>query len=117
MDAVSVDPRAWEAESPRWPSAAVVCDIYADYRNPWNAAILDAGAAVRFQRWSDDSTRAALAEFWARTGRTPVAADLRTTSWNGPSTRTLRRRYGGLEQAWAALGPVPGSSAENAALT
>jgi hypothetical protein len=41
-------PGVWEAESPRWPSAAVVCDIYSDYRNPWNAALLDAGAVVRF---------------------------------------------------------------------
>ena len=24
------DPGRWEAESPRWPSAAVVCDLYAD---------------------------------------------------------------------------------------
>ena len=69
-------PGVWEAESPRWPSAAVVCDVYGDYRNPWNAAILDAGASIRFQRWSDDAIRAALADFWTRTGRAPVRADL-----------------------------------------
>jgi hypothetical protein len=85
-----------------------VCDIYADDDNPWNAAIVDAGAPIRFQRWSDDATRAALAEFWARTGRAPVPADLRTASWCGPAPRTLRRRYGSLAQAWAQLGPVPG---------
>jgi hypothetical protein len=100
-------PGVWEAESPRWPSAAVVCDIYADYRNPWNTALLDAGAAVRFKRWSDDAIRAALAEFWTRTGRAPVAADLQTTNWHGPTSQTLRRRYRGLAMAWSKLGPVP----------
>lgn len=100
-------PGVWEGESPRWPSAAVVCDIYAEYRNPWNGALLDAGASIRFQRWSDDATRAGLAEFWTRTGREPVTADLRTSDWRGPTARTLRRRYGGLAQAWARLGPVP----------
>lgn len=100
-------PGTWEAESPRWPSAAIVCDVYADYHNPWNAAIVDAGASIRFQRWSNESARAALAEFWTRTGRAPVAADLCTTGWRGPTLRTLRRRYGSLEQAWATLGPVP----------
>jgi len=100
-------PGVWEAESPRWPSAAVVCDVYADYRSPWNAALVDAGAPVRFRRWSDDAIRAALAEFWTRTGRPPVPADLHTTSWHGPTSRTLRRRYGGLAKAWDTLGPVP----------
>jgi hypothetical protein len=100
-------PGVWEAESPRWPSAAVVCDVYADYRSPWNAALLDAGAAVRFQRWSDDAIRSALAEFWTRTGRAPLPADFCTTSWCGPTLRTLRRRYGSLGQAWDRLGPVP----------
>lgn len=100
-------PGVWEAESPRWPSAAVVCDVYADYRSPWNAALLDAGAPLRFQRWSDDAIRAALGEFWARTGRAPTPADLRTTDWVGPTQRTLRRRYGSLAAAWARLGPVP----------
>jgi Homing endonuclease associated repeat len=100
-------PGVWEAESPRWPSAAVVCDVYADYRSPWNAALVDAGAPVRFQRWSDDAIRAALADFWARTGRAPALADLTTSDWHGPASRTLRRRYGGLAQAWARLGPVP----------
>jgi hypothetical protein len=100
-------PGVWEAESPRWPSAAVVCDIYADYRSPWNAALVDAGASIRFQRWGDDATRAALAEFWTRTARAPVPADLHTAGWHGPTLRTLRRRYGGLAQAWAQLGPVP----------
>ena len=100
-------PGVWEAESPRWPSAAVVCDVYADYVSPWNAALVDAGAPIRFQRWSDDAIRAALAEFWARTGRAPGPSDLGTTSWRGPTPRTLRRRYGSLAQAWARLGPVP----------
>ena len=100
-------PGLWEAESPRWPSAAVVCDVYCDYRNPWNAALVDAGASVRFQRWSDDAIRAALADFWARTGRTPAPADVHTEHWSGPTLRTLERRYGGIERAWATLGPVP----------
>jgi hypothetical protein len=102
-------PGVWEAESPRWPSAAVVCDIYADFRNPWNAALLDAGASIRFQRWSDEATRAALAEFWTRTGRAPIPADLDTAGWHGPTLRTLRRRYGDLTRAWSRLGPVPGA--------
>jgi hypothetical protein len=100
-------PGVWEAESPRWPSAAVVCDVYADYRNPWNAALIDAGAPVRFQRWTDDAIRSALADFWARTGRAPLAADLHTATWQGPAPRTLRRRYGSIAHAWARLGPVP----------
>ena len=104
-------PGKWEAESPRWPSAMVVCDAYHDFCNPWNAALADAGAGVSFRRWSDDAIRAALAEFWTRTGRMPEPADLTTTSWDGPSARTLRRRYGSLEQAWEALGPVPGTEA------
>jgi hypothetical protein len=107
-------PGVWEAESPRWPSAAVVCDAYADYRNPWNAALLDAGASVRFQRWSDHAVRAALADFWTRTGRAPLPEDLCTSSWQGPTLRTLRRRYGSLERAWETLGPVPESAATDA---
>lgn len=103
-------PGVWEAESPRWPSAAVVCDIYCEFRNPWNAALVDAGAAVRFRRWSDEAVRASLAEFWTRTGRAPRPGDLRTTVWHGPGPETIRRRYGSLERAWAVLGPVPGTS-------
>jgi len=109
-------PGVWESESPRWPSAAVVCDVYDEYRNPWNAALLDAGASVRFQRWSDETIRAALADFWTHTGRAPVRADLRTESWHGPTSRTLRRRYGSLEQAWETLGPVPAPDTEDTTL-
>ena len=105
-------PGVWGAESPRWPSAAVVCDLYCEYRNPWNAALVDAGASPRFQRWSDDAIRAALADFWARTGRAPRPADLVTATWRGPTSRTLRRRFGSLERAWKTLGPVPGSVAD-----
>jgi len=54
-------PGVREAESPRWPSAAVVCDAYDEYRDPWNAALRDVGAQVRFRRWSDAAVRAALA--------------------------------------------------------
>jgi hypothetical protein len=36
-------PGRWEAESPRWPSAAVVCDLFGS----WNAALLHAGTEVR----------------------------------------------------------------------
>jgi hypothetical protein len=100
-------PGTWEADSPRWPSASIVCDLYGDYGNPWNAALLDAGARLRFQRWSNDTIRAAFAEFWARTGRAPTNADLVTDQWNGPTARTLRKRYGTLSRAWEALGPVP----------
>jgi hypothetical protein len=100
-------PGRWEAESPRWPSAAVVCDLYGDREDPWNAALEDAGAEVRFRRWGDDATRAALAAFWTRTGRAPTRADFADPAWSGPCLRTLRRRYGGLAAAWEALGPAP----------
>jgi hypothetical protein len=103
-------PGRWEAESPRWPSAAVVCDLYRDHTDPWNAALVDAGAATRFRRWSDDAVRAVLAAFWARTGRPPRAADLDDPAWDGPVAATLRRRYGGVAAAWAILGPAPSES-------
>jgi hypothetical protein len=103
-------PGLWEAESPRWPSAAVVCDLYGDRDDPWNAALADAGVVARFRRWSDDAVRAALAGFWARTGRPPIPADLRDPAWEGPGAPTLRRRFGGVAAAWSALGPVPGGS-------
>ncbi|HEY1510459.1 MAG TPA: helix-turn-helix domain-containing protein [Solirubrobacteraceae bacterium] len=100
-------PGRWEADSPRWPSAAVVCDLYADHADPWNAALADAGAQVRFRRWSDDAIRASLAGFWARTARPPVAADLLDEAWQGPTGPTIKRRYGSIERAWDVLGPVP----------
>ncbi|HEY1733575.1 MAG TPA: hypothetical protein VGG23_03930, partial [Acidimicrobiales bacterium] len=81
------DPGVWEAESPRWPSAAVVCDAHDDYRNPWNAALTDAGAPIKFQRWTDDAIRDALAGFWTSTGRVPAPGDLDTTAWAGPPRR------------------------------
>ena len=96
-------PGRWEAESPRWPSASVVADLFGD----WNAALIEAGARVRFRRWSDDTLRACLAAFWARTGRAPTDADVRAPDWRGPRARTLRERYGGVAAAWARLGPVP----------
>jgi hypothetical protein len=80
-----------------------------DRHDPWNAALAEAGAVARFRRWSDDAIRAALAGFWARTGRPPTAADLRDPTWEGPGASTLRRRYGGVAAAWRALGPVPRS--------
>jgi hypothetical protein len=92
-----------ETQSPRWPSAAVVSDVYGD----WNSAVLEAGARVRLTRWDDDAIRAALAAFWTRRGRPPRTADLRHPVWPGPSAETLRRRFGGLRAAWEALGPVP----------
>jgi hypothetical protein len=100
-------PGRWEAESPRWPSAAVVCDLYRDRPDPWNAALADAGAAVGFRRWSDEAIRFALAAYWTRSGRPPTAEDLRTSEWRGPTVSTLRRRYGSVERAWQALGPAP----------
>jgi hypothetical protein len=100
-------PGRWEAESPRWPSAAVVCDLYHDHEGPWNAALLDAGMDVRLRRWSDHAIRASLAGFWSRTGRPPALADFRDPAWQGPCAATLRRRFGGLAAAWHALGPVP----------
>jgi hypothetical protein len=96
-----------EAESPRWPGASVVCHLYGDRDDPWNAALVDAGASVRVRRWSDAADRTALAAFWARTGRPPRAGDLRDATWSGPSAQTLRSRYGGVAEAWDALGPAP----------
>jgi hypothetical protein len=103
-------PGRWEADSPRWPSAAVVCELYREHEDPWNAALADAGATPRLRRWHDAAIRAALASFWTRTGRRPRVADLQTPAWDGPSLRTIIRRYGDLERAWQALGPVPGAS-------
>jgi hypothetical protein len=100
-------PGRWEAESPRWPSAAVVCDLYRDRPDPWNAALAEAGAAVGFRRWSDEAIRFALAAYWTRSGRPPTPEDLRTSEWSGPTVSTLRRRYGSVDAAWRALGPVP----------
>jgi hypothetical protein len=100
-------PGRWEAESPRWPSSAVVRDLYRDHADPWNAALADAAVDVRFRRWSDDAIRSALGAFWSRTGRRPAPADLCDPVWGGPSARTLRRRFGGVAAAWNALGPVP----------
>lgn len=100
-------PGEWEASSPRWPSAAIVCDLYGEHEDPWNAALADAGAEARLRRWSDEAIRAALAAFWTRTGHPPTPEDLRARHWHGPSQRTLRRRFGSVERAWRALGPVP----------
>ena len=104
-------PGRWEAESPRWPSAAVVCDLYRERDDPWNSALVDAGAKIRFQRWSDDTARAALAAFWIQTGRPPRASDLCGHVWHGPHPATLRRHYGSLTGAWQTLGPAPTSPA------
>ena len=100
-------PGRWEAESPRWPSAAVVCDLYGDRHDPWNAALLDAGADPRVRRWSDEAVRSALAGFWVQHGRRPQTPDLLGDGWRGPHPATIRRRYGGAEAAWSKLGPVP----------
>jgi hypothetical protein len=100
-------PGRWEADSPRWPSAAVVCDLYAERPDPWNAALRDAGADVHLRRWSDDSVRSALADFWVAQGRPPTGDDLGGALWRGPHPATLRRRYGGVDAAWGELGPAP----------
>jgi hypothetical protein len=101
------NPGLWEAENPRWPSAAVVCDLYADRPDPWNSALQDAGADVRLRRWTDDSVRSALADFWVAFGRAPSGRDLTGGHWRGPHAATLRRRYGGVSAAWGRLGPAP----------
>lgn len=44
---ITLIPRRMGTESPRWPSAAVVCDLYDEYRNPWNAALVAAGSSLR----------------------------------------------------------------------
>ena len=94
-----------------WPTSAVVCRLYDDGPDPWNAALRDAGARARHRHWSDAAIRLALANAWTRLGRPPTAADLRSAEWDGPCSETLRRRYGGLAAAWERLGPVPGGSA------
>ncbi len=100
-------PGRWEAESPRWPSAAVVCRLFPGHADPWNAALIEAGQPVRFERWSDARIRSSVAQFWVLTGRLPSPADLDGPFWSGPSGRTLRRRFGGVEQAGRTLAPVP----------
>jgi hypothetical protein len=102
-------PGRWEAESPRWPSAAVVCELYRHRPDPWNAALRDAGAGIRMRRWNDESVRSALAGFWVQTGQAPRWPDLAGGAWHGPHPVTLRRRYGGVAAAWSALGPAPDS--------
>jgi hypothetical protein len=62
---------------------------------------------AKVRRWSDDAIRAALADFWTRTGRPPTTAEVTADGWSGPKASTFRRRYGGTKQAWAILGPVP----------
>ena len=93
----------WARESPRWPSASVVCDLYADAANPWNAALQDAGAPVRFRRWSDDAIRETLAAFHESAGHRPSAGDLRAAGWDGPHPKTLQRRFGSVDDAWRQL--------------
>ncbi len=100
-------PGRWEADYPRWPSAAVVCDLYGDRSDPWNSALTHAGTQLRFRRWNDDLLRATLAEFWVQTGRPPQPFDLTADQWNGPHPATLTRRYGSLADAWRKLGPAP----------
>ena len=62
---------------------------------------------MRFVRWSDARIRSSLAGFCALTGRLPSPDDLDGPLWTGPSARTLRRRFGGVEEAGLALAPVP----------
>jgi hypothetical protein len=97
----------WAAQSPRWPSAAVVCDLYSEQPSPWNAALGVGGGGVPRPPRSDEAIRGALARFWIQTGRVPHDADLRGPDWHGPHPATLRRRYGSLATAWSLLGPVP----------
>jgi hypothetical protein len=40
----------WVYESPRWPSAAAVCRLYAEEPQPWTAALRDAGVVPRGAR-------------------------------------------------------------------
>jgi len=100
-------PGRWEAQSPRWPSAAVVCRLFVQHADAWNAALIEAGQPVRFVRWSDARIRSSLAGFWALRGRLPSPDDLDGPFWTGPSAWTLRRRFGGVEVAGRALAPVP----------
>ena len=90
-------PRARAGPAP--PSSATSTPTRPD---PWNAALRDAGADVRFRRWSDDAVRSALADFWARTGGRPRA----TTS----SAATGAARTRPLCAAATAGSPRPGAS-------
>jgi hypothetical protein len=69
-------------------------------------ALADAGAAVGFRRWSDDAIRTSLAAYATRTGRRLTAEDVATRERRGPAASTLRRRFGSVERAWDALGPI-----------
>jgi hypothetical protein len=84
-----------------------VDDHSAYVTEPRNAALRDAGVPIRLRRWSDDAIRAALARLWAHTGRPPVSEDLWSDARYGPAAASLRRRYGGVTEAWELLGPVP----------
>ena len=95
-------------------AAAVVCGLYSDGPEPWNSALRDAGAGIRLRRWTDDSVRAALAEFWVAHGRPPAGRDLSGGHWRGAARRdpeaSLRRRDGRVEPARAgAAQPVMAS--------
>ena len=103
VDALADAPGVWEAESPRWPSAAVVCDLYRDRDDPWNAALVDAGAPVRFRRWSDDAVRAALgsllgADRASAHGRRSARSGL-ARSARADAAPPLRRRRGRMARA------------------
>ena len=94
-------------ESPRWPSAAVVCDAYHEPATHGTRRSSTPAHSCAFSAGATNRSAPALAEFWMATGRAPEPADLRAAGWHGPTAKTLRRRYGGVELAWEALGPVP----------
>ena len=93
-------PGIWEAESPRWPSAAVVCERYRDRADPWNAALLDAGVTVRFQRWSDDAIR----RLSPASGRVLDALPRSPTCATRHGADRARRRCADATAAWRPRG-------------
>ncbi len=91
------DPGRWEADSPRWPTAAVVCDLYAE--GPRSRGTLGIAARPRRRRRpappldaADDSVqRGWLAEFWVAHGHRAGQA---ATSPAGTGAAPTRRPCG-----------------------
>lgn len=93
----------WSREYPRWPSAAeVVTHVPAG----WNAALAEAGLALRLSpRWTRERILAALREQARRTGRVPTPRDwARATPGIHPGRSTVTRMFGTWRAAIAAAG-------------
>ena len=96
-------PRARAGRARRW-SATSIATIRIRGTRRWRRR----ARSIRFRRWSDDAIRVGARRLLdahrpSADGRRPAG----TPDWHGPTASTLRRRYGSVERAWQALGPVP----------